>query len=115
MYQDTLENDKENESTKCIMIVGCHNQGKISLARWLLGQSLDDITNPNEIDVRESMYYVRDGKWQILTVDKVDEYNSQWLAHVAVNIKYKPIMSSPSEVLKDINDMNACKHKQHML
>ena len=26
-------------------------------------------------------------KWQILTADKVDEYNSQCLARVAVNIK----------------------------
>ncbi|XP_045175393.2 uncharacterized protein LOC123536342 [Mercenaria mercenaria] len=64
IYESAIEQGEEVDYTMRLMIIGCYGQGKSSLAKRLMGQSIDSVESTNGIDVNICEILNEGFKWE---------------------------------------------------
>ncbi|XP_060607154.1 uncharacterized protein LOC132759406 [Ruditapes philippinarum] len=95
LYQKALEKGTEKDNTIRVMVIGCFEQGKTSLVRNLLKQSIDGVETTNGIELHKCTV-MSDGEWKKLDNEDLNKETIKRLVNVALKEKKDETTSSDS-------------------
>ncbi|XP_053388495.1 uncharacterized protein LOC128551622 [Mercenaria mercenaria] len=84
LFEDAIKDGVETDKTIRVMIIGCHNQGKTTLARRLQGQSIEGIESTNGIDIHKCVN-TANGIWQKQNTENDEDEKIKRIAKVMLS------------------------------
>ncbi|XP_060589885.1 uncharacterized protein LOC132745068 [Ruditapes philippinarum] len=83
LYEKALEKGTENDNTIRVMVIGCCEQGKTSLVRRLLKNSIEGVETTNGIDLHKCTV-ISENEWKKFDNEDLDEETVQRLVNIAL-------------------------------
>ncbi|XP_060558791.1 uncharacterized protein LOC132719068 isoform X2 [Ruditapes philippinarum] len=83
-YLNALKNGKEEDTTIRLMIIGCFDQGKTTLARRLMSHDLDGVESTNGIDIYNVTCQQDENVWNSVTEEDSYGHSMKRLALISM-------------------------------
>ncbi|XP_060601576.1 uncharacterized protein LOC132754861 isoform X2 [Ruditapes philippinarum] len=96
LYEKAIQKGTEKDSIIRIMVIGCFGQGKTSLVRNLLKQSIEGVETTNGIDLHKCTV-INDNDWKMLDNEDLNKETVQRLVNIALKETTYETTSSASE------------------
>ncbi|XP_053389887.1 uncharacterized protein LOC128552849 isoform X2 [Mercenaria mercenaria] len=114
LYNKALQNDRSEETSIQVMVIGCYNHGKTSLVRRLLGQKLDGKESTNGIEVHRCIAKPN-GMWEEVKTEELEHNLFRQHAKRAQGVlppETEKEESTPHNVLPDEDSVTKARMKK---
>lgn len=79
-----LKEGKEKDRTMRLMVIGCYGQGKTTLTRRLLNQTLEGVESTNGVDIHKASCTQEEKFWECMKEENVEFESLERLAKISV-------------------------------